>query len=89
MITPMTYGFYSYPVMEWNAKNGTRMSQLFPGCDFDIKRRVAVPTPGGEKFRDEGFAQKHYFNVIEELQVELEAVKPIRMFDITKYQTRS
>ena len=86
VITPVTYAFLSYACYEANAKKGSRMSQLFPKCDFDIKRRVIVPCNAEAKFRDEEFAIKHYFNVVEELQVELEAVKPLRTFDITQYQ---
>jgi predicted SAM-dependent methyltransferase len=87
-ISRITYGFLSYPIYEDNAKRGSRMSQLFPECDFDIKRMVAVPCGGEEKFKDEQFAIKHYFNVVEELQVELECVKPIRKFDLKQYQKR-
>lgn len=84
-----TFGFLSYPIYEDNAKRQTRMSQLFPQLDFDVKRMVAVPQTKTEHFKDEQFATKHYLNVIEELQVELECVKPIRTFDIKKYQTRN
>ena len=87
-ISRITYGFLSYPLYEDNAKRGTRMSQYFPECDFDIKKVVAIPCGGDESFRDEQFAIKHYFNVVDELQVELECVKPIRMFDIKQYQKR-
>ena len=88
IISRITYGFLSYPNYEDNARRNTNMSQLFPECDFDVKKFVATPCKGAEKFRDEQFAIKHYFNVVEELQVELECVKPIRTFDITKYQKR-
>ena len=87
-ISRITYGFLSYPIYEQNAKDKTAMSQLFPKCDFDVKKMVGVPCLPQEQFRDELFAQKHYFNVISELQVELECVKPVRMFDIKKYQSR-
>ena len=65
------------------------MSQLFPKCDFDVNRRVLVPCQGDEVFRDEAFAVKHYFNVIDEMQIEMTCVKPIRMFDIKQYQKRT
>ena len=89
VITPTTYAFLSYPCYQENARTGSRMSQLFPQCDFDVKKRVAVPCRGGESFRDEKFAMRHYFEVIEEFQVELECVKPIRVFDIKQYQKRT
>jgi SAM-dependent methyltransferase len=88
-ITPITYAFFSYPCYEDNAKRQSHMSQLFPKCDFDITKRVFVPLQGGETFRDEAFAIKHYFNVVDEMQIEMICVKPIRMFDIKKYQTRT
>lgn len=87
-ITPVTYGFLSYPVYEENARLNTRMSQLFPQCDFDIKKRAIVPAKNDTVFRDEAFAMRHYFDTIEEMQVEMEAVKPIRSFDLKKYQQR-
>jgi len=85
-ISEHTFMFLNYPAYESNAKRGTSMSQLFPKCDFDIKRIVKVPCAGTETFKDEAFAIKHYFNVIEEIQVELLAVKPLRHFDISEYQ---
>lgn len=89
VITPITFAFLSYPIYENNAQRGSHMSQLFPDCDFDVKRRAMIPIRDGDKFKDEDFASRHYLNVIEELQVELECVKPIRKFDIKKYQQRS
>ena len=88
-VTPVTFAFISYPCYEENARTGSRMSQLFPDCDFDVKKRVVVPLPGEEGFRDQDFAAKHYFDVLAELQVELECVKPIRKFDIRKYHKRT
>lgn len=89
VITPITFGFLSYPLYEGNAKRGTHMSQYFPNCDFDIKKRSVIPCAGDEQFKDEAFAIKHYFNVLDELQIELACVKPIRMFDIEQYQKRT
>lgn len=89
VITRITYGFLSYHVYMANAKKGTHMSQLFPECDFDIEKMAGIPTANTAKFKDEEFAARHYVNVIEELQVELRCVKPIRMFDIKVYQQRS
>lgn len=88
LITPVTFAFLSYPCYEENARTGSRMSQLFPECDFDIKRRAVVPCAKPETFKDEDFAVRHYFNVLEEIQVELECVKPIRKFDLKQYQKR-
>lgn len=88
VITRVTYGFLSYPIYEANAKKGTSMSQLFPKCDFDVVKMAGVPQSKDEQFKDREFAAKHYLNVIEELQVELECVKPIRTFDIKVYQNR-
>lgn len=83
-----TFAFLNYPSYEDNAKKGSRMSQLFPKCDFDIVRIALVPMPENDTFKDERFAIKHYFNVVEEIQAELVAVKPIRSFDIKQYQKR-
>lgn len=83
-----TFGFLSYPIYEENAKKKTHMSQLFPECDFDIKKLVLVPLSEKETFKDQQFAIKHYFNVIDEIQAELVAVKPIRKFDLKQYQSR-
>lgn len=88
VITPITFAFFSYPVYEANAKNRSRMSQLFPECDFDVKRRVLVPMNNASDFKDQDFAIKHYFNCVDEMQVEMECVKPIRRFDIKQYQDR-
>ena len=88
VITRITYAFFSYPVYEGNAKTGSHMSQLFPECDFDVVKLVAVPVRGDAKYKDEDFANKHYWNTIEELQAELTCVKPIRTFDIKQYQKR-
>lgn len=87
-ITRITYGFLSYHVYQANAAMGTRMSQLFPECDFDIEKMHGVPMDGKEKYKDQEFAVKHYMNVLEELQVELRCVKPIRTFDIREFQNR-
>lgn len=89
VITPTTYAFICYPIYEANAQTGSRMSQLFPECDFDVKRRALIPIKDGDRYKDEEFARRHYMNTAEELQVELECVKPIRKFDIKKYQKRT
>lgn len=85
-ISEGTFGFFSYPVYEMNAKRGLSMSQLFPKCDFDYKtQKIKSPTSIAEA--DE-YSIKHLWNVIEEIVAEMKVVKPVRMFDLAQYQKR-
>lgn len=81
-ISEGTFMFFSYPVYEENARNKTSMSQLFPKCDFDVTLAYK-PFPGEEVTE---YRAKHLFNVIDEIHADLTAVKPLRSFDLAKYQ---